>query len=99
MLQLQCCVHRLRDAFAELDKIITITCTLPVSTTSCERSFSTLQIVKLYLRTSLGNDRLHDLLILGDIAQELPGSNQITLFHVLRKYTRPVKFSWINFEM
>ena len=54
LLQLQCYVHRLRDAFAELAY------TLPVSTTSCERSFSTLQIVKLYLRTSLGNDRLHD---------------------------------------
>ena len=46
LLQLQCYVHRLRDAFAELDKLITITCTLPVSTASCERSFSTLQIVK-----------------------------------------------------
>jgi len=45
-LQLQCYVHRLRDAFAELDKLITITCTLPVSTASCERSFSTWQIVK-----------------------------------------------------
>jgi len=46
LLQLQCYVHRLRDAFAELDKLITIACTLPVSTASCERSFSTLQIVK-----------------------------------------------------
>jgi len=48
LFQLQCYVHRLRDAFAELDKLITIACTLPVSTgtASCERSFSTLQIVK-----------------------------------------------------
>jgi len=42
LLQLQCYVHRLRDAFAELAY------TLPVSTTSCERSFCTLQIVKSY---------------------------------------------------
>jgi hypothetical protein len=65
LLQLQCYVHRLHDAFAELDKLITIACTLPVSTASCERSFSSLRIVKSYLRTSMGNDRLHDLLILG----------------------------------
>jgi len=73
LLQLQCYVHRLHDAFAELDKLITITCTLPISTVSCVRSFSTLEIVKSYLRTSMGNDSLHDLLILGDIAQERPG--------------------------
>jgi len=48
LLQLQCYVHHLRDAFAELDKLITIACTLPISTASCERSFSTLQSVKSY---------------------------------------------------
>jgi len=52
LLQLQCYVHRLCDAFAELYKLITITCTLLVSRTSCERSFTTLQIVKSYLRTN-----------------------------------------------
>jgi len=34
LLQLQCYAHRLRDTFTELDKLITITCTLPVSTVS-----------------------------------------------------------------
>jgi len=48
LLQLDCYVHRLHDAFAELDKLITIACSLPVSTAYCERSFSTLQIVKSY---------------------------------------------------
>jgi len=65
LLELQFYVHRLRDAFAKLDKLVTIACTLPVSTASCERSFSTLRIVKSHLRTSMGNDRLQDLLILG----------------------------------
>ena len=72
LLHLQCYVYIacMRDAFA-LDKLITIACTLPVSTASCERSLSTLQIVKSYLK--MGNDRLHVLLILGNIAQERPG--------------------------
>ena len=86
LLQLQCYVHRLRDAFAELDKLITIPCTLPVSTASCERSFSTLQIVKSYLRTSMGNGRLHDLLILGDIAQLR--ASMLNLDNVVSRFTR-----------
>jgi len=65
LLELQGYVHRLRDAFTEMDKLVTIACTLPISTASCERSFSTLRIVKSYLRTSMGNDRLDDLMILG----------------------------------
>ena len=56
-LELQGYVHRLRDAFTEMDKLVTkltiIACTLPISTASCERSFSTLRIVKSYLRTSI----------------------------------------------
>jgi len=75
LLQLLCYVHRLRDAFAELDKLITVACILPVSTASSERSSFSIGKLLSYtgLRTSMGNDRLHDLLILGDIAQERPG--------------------------
>ena len=65
LLQFQCYVRRLRDAFSEVDKLLTIACTLPVSTASCERSFSTLRMVKSYLRTTMQNDRLQDLLVLG----------------------------------
>ena len=51
LLQLQCYVHRLRDAFAEFGKLITITCTLPVSTASSERSFSSQHFAKMSSRT------------------------------------------------
>jgi hypothetical protein len=44
LLQLHSFVHRLRDAFAEFNQLATIACTLPISTASCERSFSTLRI-------------------------------------------------------
>ena len=71
LLQLQCYVHRLRDAFAESDKLITIACTLPVSTASCEKFSALCKLSsRTGLRTSMGNDRLHVLLILCDIAQE-----------------------------
>lgn len=64
LLELQSYMHRLKDAFTELDKLLTIACTLPISTAACERSFSTLRIVKPYLRTTMLNERLHDLMIL-----------------------------------
>ena len=65
LLQLHSYVHNLCDAFSEFDKLVTIACTLPISTASCERSFSTLRIIKSYLRTTMANDRLHDLMLLG----------------------------------
>lgn len=57
--------HELRDAFYQLNNILSIACTLPVSTASCERSFSTLRIVKNYLRTTMCDQRLNNLLLLG----------------------------------
>jgi hypothetical protein len=65
LLQLHSYVHNLCDAFSEFDKLVTIACTLPISTASCERSFSTLRIIKSYLRTTMANDRLYDLMLLG----------------------------------
>jgi len=81
VMQLQCYVHRLRDAFAELDKLIT---------TFCERSFSTLcvDVVKSYvLRTSIGNDRLHDLLYIScDGVQTVKLNLDDVVSHFSRKY-------------
>ena len=65
LLEHQSHVHRLRDAFPDLDRLLTIACTLPVSTCECERSFSTLRLVKSYLRSTMSNNRLHNLMILG----------------------------------
>lgn len=65
LLQLQTYVERLNAAYPELDKMLRIACTLPVSTSACERSFSTLRIVKNYLRTTMTNARLNDLLVIG----------------------------------
>ena len=47
LLLLQCYVHRLRDAFAELDKLITITCTclFPQSLLKKLQHFGNCQVV------------------------------------------------------
>ena len=57
--------ERLRDAFFELNRLLTIACVIPVSTASCERSFSTLRVVKNYLRNRMTDARLNSLMLLG----------------------------------
>ena len=48
--------------FTDLLKLVDIVLTLPVTTASNERMFSTLDRVKNYLRNSCGDERLSDLL-------------------------------------
>ena len=57
-------LNKLPEAFDQLIKLLRIALTLPVSTASNERFFSVLKRVKSYLRTSCGQERLSDLLLL-----------------------------------
>ena len=38
--------------------------TLPVSNASCERSFSKMKLIKIFLRNSISNDRLSNIALL-----------------------------------
>ena len=58
------------DAFADLLKLVDIVLTLPVTTASNERMFSTLGRVKNYLRSSCGDERLSDLLVLSCLTED-----------------------------
>ncbi|XP_025204014.1 52 kDa repressor of the inhibitor of the protein kinase-like [Melanaphis sacchari] len=52
------------DFFPNIKQLLTIISTLPVSTTTAERTFSTLRRIKSYLRNSTGNERLTGLALL-----------------------------------
>lgn len=56
--------RELRDIFPHLTKLIQILLVIPVSTASCERSFSCLRALKSYLRNSMCQERLSALAIL-----------------------------------
>ena len=45
--------------------------TLPVSSSSCEPAFSTLKIAKSFLRNTMGQTRLHDLVEILGASEEL----------------------------
>lgn len=49
------------DAFTDVYQMLCISVTMPVSSASCERSFSCLKLIKTYLRNSSGHARTSDL--------------------------------------
>ena len=52
------------EMFPNIQKLLKIFATLPVSTATAERSFSTLRRLKTYLRTTMTNDRLNGLALM-----------------------------------
>jgi hypothetical protein len=57
-------IGRYKEAFPELYRLGVIAISLPVSTASCERSFSVLRHIKTWVRNSISNDRLDNVAIL-----------------------------------
>ncbi|XP_065671947.1 zinc finger MYM-type protein 1-like [Hydra vulgaris] len=52
------------DSYPNINIAIRIFLTLPVTTASCERSFSKLKLIKNYLRSTIGQERLSNLSII-----------------------------------
>ena len=51
-------------AFAEAYRLLCICLVLPVTSAACERSFSTLKLIKSYLRSSMCDSRLSNIAVL-----------------------------------
>jgi len=52
------------DAFYELNRLLQIACTMPVTSVASERSFSCLKLIKTHLRTTMLDERLSSLAVL-----------------------------------
>lgn len=57
-------IEPFKDVFHELFRLCKIAIAIPVSTASCERSFSTLKLVKTFLRSTMDDSRLSNLGVL-----------------------------------
>ncbi|XP_069486309.1 zinc finger MYM-type protein 1-like [Ambystoma mexicanum] len=79
--------------FFELYQLCKIACVLPVSSASCERSFSALKLIKSYLRTTMTEERLSDLATLA-IESRLAG--QISMDIVIDRFASIHKNSRLN---
>ncbi|KAH7973253.1 hypothetical protein HPB52_023318 [Rhipicephalus sanguineus] len=73
-----------RDFFPNIHSLLSILATLPVSTSTPERTFSTLRRLKSYLRNHMNNDRLTGLALLCSIHREL----QVTPEQVLTEFCK-----------
>lgn len=63
-------LSQIPNSFSETLKIISILMTLPISTASNERFFSSLKRLKSYLRLTMNDERLSDLLVIAVEADE-----------------------------
>ncbi len=57
-------IHTFEKVFYQLFRLCCIAVALPVSSASCERSFSALKLIKTHLRTTMTDDRLSNLGVL-----------------------------------
>lgn len=78
-------LSKLASAFVETLNILTIILTLPVSTASNERFFSTLKRVKNYLRLTMRDKRLSDLMV---IATEKEEADTLDLNEVVDSFAK-----------
>lgn len=86
-------LNAIPNAFSETLKIITILLTLPVSTASNERFFSSLKLVKTHLRLTMGDERLSDLLVIAvekETASQINFDQAIDIFGRMKTRRYPV---------
>lgn len=53
-----------KDVFPNLFKLIQVGLTIPISSATCERSFSSMRRIKNWLRTSMGQSKFTDLSVI-----------------------------------
>lgn len=83
----------LENIYPNLQTALRIFLSLPVTTATCERSFSKLKLIKSYLRSSLGQERLSNMSILAierEVTCTLDYSKLVDSFAELK--SRKVRF-------
>lgn len=78
-------IHQLalEDVYPNIEIALRLLLTLPVTVASCERSFSKLKLIKNYLRSTMGQERLSGLAILSieyDVASKVNYDDVIDTF-------------------
>jgi hypothetical protein len=69
--------------YSELSKLLKLLLVIPATSATAERSFSAVRRLKNYLRSTMGQQRLNDTLILNTHRDE---TNSLDLVHVARDF-------------
>ena len=64
------------SSYPNVQKLIQVLCTIPVTTNTCERSFSKLKLLKTYLRSTMSTERLTSLALIY-VQRELSETEEI----------------------
>ena len=81
--------------YPDIRVLLLVSCTLPVTSCSSERSFSTLKRIKTYLRSTCGNERLTSLALM-HIHRDVPVSSQEMVDKFTRLHPRRLKLMNID---
>lgn len=84
-------VEQYKQAFECIYNLVKICILIPISTASCERSFSSMKRIKSYLRTRMTNERLNNISILSvekDISKLIDFNDVVEKFASLNKIRR-----------
>ena len=57
-------VYATESMFPNIHHVLRVMCTVPVTSCECERSISVLQLLKIYLRSSMGQERFSGLALM-----------------------------------
>lgn len=72
-----------KDVFPNLFKLIQVGLTIPISSATCERSFSSMRRIKNWLRTSMAQEKFTDLSVINierDLSSKIDKDNIINNF-------------------
>ena len=78
------------DFFPNIEQLLKIACTLPVTSVECERSISRLRHLKTYLRSTMQEERLNGLAMLY-IHRDIPCSAEAVVDEFARRHPRRIQ--------
>ena len=81
---------RISGFYPNIQALVTVLCTLLVTSCSAERSFSGLKCIKTGLRSSMGNERLSSLALL-HMHQDIPVNVEEIIDEFSRRHPRRIQ--------